>query len=70
MGFQGGSVVKKLPANAGDTSNEVLILGYGRSPEGGSGNPLQCCCLVNPMERGAQWAIVHEIAKSWTQLSD
>ena len=29
-------VVKKLPANTGD----ILILGLGRSPEGGDGNPL------------------------------
>ena len=32
-------------------------------------NPLQQSCLENPMDRGARWAIVHEVAKSWTQLS-
>ena len=37
MGFPGGSVVKNLPANAGDVS---LIPGLGRSPGEGNGNPL------------------------------
>ena len=32
--------------------------------------PLQCSCLEHPMDRGAWWAIVHGITKSWTQLSD
>ena len=42
MGFPGGSVVKNLPANAGDTG---LISGLERSPGGGNGNPLQYSCL-------------------------
>jgi len=37
MSFPGGSVVKKLPANAGDLG---LIPGFGRSPGEGNGNPL------------------------------
>ena len=44
MGFLGGSVVKNLPANAGDTD---LIPGSGISPGGGNGNPLQYSCLEN-----------------------
>ena len=32
----------------------------------GMGNPLQYSCLENPMDRGAWWAIVHRVAKSWT----
>ena len=35
----------------------------------GNGNPLQYSCLENPRGRGAWWATVHEVAKSWTQLS-
>ena len=66
-GFPGGSVVKNLPANAGD---EGSIPGSGRSPEEGNGNSLQYSCLENSMDRGAWWAIVHGAAKSWTQLSD
>ena len=45
-----------------------LILGLGRSPGGGHGNPLQYPCLENPMDRGAQWATVHSIPQSQTQL--
>ena len=37
-GFPGGSVVKNLPANAGDTGNVDLIPGLGRFPGGGNGN--------------------------------
>ena len=36
----------------------------------GNGNPLQCSCLEYPMDGGAWWAVVHEVAKSWTWLSD
>jgi len=45
MGFPGGSVIKNFPANAGDTRHLGLILGSGRSPGGGNGNPLQYYCL-------------------------
>ena len=34
----------------------------------GNGNPLQCSCLDNPMDRGAWWAAVHGVTQSWTQL--
>ena len=47
-GFPGGSVVKNPPTNAGDTG---LVPGWGRSPGGGHGNPLQRSCLENPLER-------------------
>ena len=40
-----------------------LIPGLGSSPGGGHGNPLQCSCLENPMDRGAWWAAVHSVAK-------
>ena len=46
------------------------IPGLGRSPGGGHGNPLQYSCLENPMDRGAWWATVHGVTKSWAQLSD
>ena len=42
LGFPDGSVVKNLPANAGD---EGLIPGLGISPGGGNGNPLLYSCL-------------------------
>ena len=62
-GFLGGSVIKNPPANAGDMG---LILGTGRSPGEGNGNPLQCSCLENPKDRGAWWASVYGVAQSWT----
>ena len=40
MGFPGGSVVKNLPANAGDVGDMSLIPGLGKSPGEGNGNPL------------------------------
>ena len=59
-GFPGGSVVKDLPANAGDSGS---IPGSGRSPGGGHGSPLQYSCLENPMDRGAWQATVHGVTK-------
>ena len=50
-GFPGGSVVKTLPANAGDPGGKSLIPGSGRSPRVGNGNPLQYSCLENSMDR-------------------
>ena len=40
-----------------------MIPGSGRSPGEGNGNPLQCSCLENPMDRGALQATVHEVAR-------
>ena len=57
-------MLKNLPANAGDVRDPGWIPGLGRSPGGGNGNPLQYFCLENPMDRGAWWAIVHEVAVS------
>ena len=39
-------------------------------PEEGDGTPLQCSCLGNPMDRGAWWATVHGVTKSWTWLNN
>ena len=57
-GFSGGSVVKILPANAGDASDVDSIPRSGRSPGEGNGNALQYSCLKNPMDRGAWWTTV------------
>ena len=59
-------VLKNPPANAGDIRDAVLIPGSGRSPGEGSGNPLQYSCLGNSMDKGAWWATVHGVTKSWT----
>ena len=54
---------KEPACNAGDPA---LILGSGRSPREGNGNPLQYSCLETPMDRGAWWATVHVVSKSQT----
>ena len=59
MGFPGGSVVENLLANAGDAG----LNPWWRSPEIGNGNPLQCSCLGNSMDRGAWQATVHGVAR-------
>ena len=57
----------KIPlANAGDARDVCSIPGLGTSPREGNGNPLQYSYLENPMDRGAEWATVHGVAKSWT----
>ena len=63
----GGSEVKASACNAGDLGS---IPGLGRSPGEGNGNPLQYSCLENPMDGEVQWATVHGVAKSRTQLSN
>ena len=55
-GFPSGSVVKNLPAYAGDAGDMGLIHGLGRYPGEGNGNLLQYSCLGNLMDRRAWWA--------------
>ena len=61
MGFPGGSDGKEFACNAGEPG---LIPESGRSPVERNGNPLQYSCLENTMDRGAQRATVHWVAKS------
>ena len=65
--FPGGSVVKSLPAMK---ETRVQSLGLDDPLEKVNGNPLQCSCLGNPMDRGAWWATVHGVSHSQTWLSD
>ena len=65
--FAGGSDGKASAYSVGDLGS---IPGLGRSPGEGSGNPLQCSGLENPMGGGAWSATVHGITKSQTQLSN
>ena len=46
-----------------------MILGLERSPCIRNSNPHHYCCIENPMHRGAWWATVHRVSKSWTWLS-
>ena len=66
-GFPGGSDCKESACNAGDLGSTP---GSGRSPGGGRGNPLQCSCLENPVDRGAWQATVHGVTQSQTRLTD
>ena len=68
MGFPGGSVVKNLPASAGDAGDTGSVPGSGKTPGGGNDNPFQYSCLGNLMDRGAWWATVHTVAKSEMRL--
>ena len=67
LGFPGGLDRKESTCNAVDLGSVPEL---GRSLGKGNGNPLQYSCLENPKDRGAWWATVHRVAKSWTQLSD
>ena len=63
LGFPGGSDGKESACNVGDWS---LIPGLEKSPGEENGNPFQCSCLENSMDRGAWRATVHGVAKSRT----
>ena len=67
LDFPGGSDSKASAYNVGDLG---LIPRLGRSPGEGNSNPLQDSCLENPMDGGSWYTTIHEVAKSWTRLSD
>ena len=68
LGFPGGSVLKNLPANAGDADS---IDRLGKSARKGNGSPLQYSCLGSPTDREVWWATVHGVAeKCQILLSD
>ena len=54
-----GSDGKESACSMGDPG---LIPGSGRSPGEGNGNPLQCSCLENSMDRGTWW--LHGLARA------
>ena len=59
-GFPHSTVGKESSCNAEDLG---LIPGSGRSPVEGNGNPLQCSCLENPMDRAEWQATVHVVTR-------
>ena len=69
LGFPGGTVVKNLPANAGDIRDMDSTPGSVKAPGEGNSYPLQYSCLENSMDRGAWLGIVHGVAKSLTRLN-
>ena len=64
LGFSGDAVVKKLPANAGDSRDMDSIPGSERSTGVENGNPFQYSYLENSMDRGAWRATVHGVTES------
>ena len=64
-GSPGGLVGKESACDA-DQETQVRSLGGEDPLEEENGNPLQCSCLENSMDRGAQWATVHGVAESDT----
>ena len=60
LSFSGGSNSKESACNTRDPG---LIPGSGRSPGERKGNPLQCSCLEDPIDREAWLAIVHGVAR-------
>ena len=67
LGFPCGSAGKESACNLGDLGS---IPGLGRSSEEWNGHLLQYSILKNFMDTGAWGATVHEVTKSWIQLSD
>ena len=63
-------VAQRLKCLTAMRETQVQSLCREDSPGEGNGNPFQCSCLGNPMDRGAWWPTVHRVAKSWTRLSD
>ena len=57
-------MVKNLPVTAGDARDTGSSPKLGRSPGVGNGNPLQCSCLENSIDRGAWWVTVPGVAES------
>ena len=57
---------EKNPTAMQQMEDVASILGSGKSPGEGNGNPLQYSCLDNPMDRRSRQATVHGVAKSWT----
>ena len=62
--------VGKIPLEKGKATHSDMasIPVSGRSPGGEHGNPLQSSCLENPIDKRDSLAMVHRVAKSWTQL--
>ena len=69
LSFPSGARGKEPACQCRRLTEVGSIPGWGRSPGGANGNPLQYSCLENPMDRGAWWATVCGVAKSRTGLS-
>ena len=57
-------------SNLSQISTNLLGTSYRELPGEDNGTPVQYSCMENPMDRGAWWDAVHEVAKSQTPLSN
>ena len=62
LAFPSGARGKESNCNAGEARDVDSVLGWGRSPGGGNGNPFYPSCLRNPMERRSYRATVPGVA--------
>ena len=66
-------VVKNPSASAGDKRDSASIPGSGRCPGGGHGNPLQCSCLENPVDREEPGGLLstglQRVGHDWTEVT-
>ena len=69
LNFPGGAGGKESTCKYGRCERHGSIPGSQRSPGVVNGNPSLYFCLENFVDRGAWWATVHEVEKSWTWLS-
>ena len=60
---------KESSYSSGDPGDMSPIPESERSSRVENDHPLQYSCLKNSMDKGAWWATVHGVAKSWTWLS-
>ena len=63
-------MIPMIPNGLSGARDGSSILGSGRSPGVGTGNPLQYSCLENSIDREVWWGTAHGVAKSQTQLSN
>ena len=68
VGFPGGTSGKEPDCQCRRHKRCRFNHWVGRSARGGHGNLLQYSFLENPMDRGAWWATVQRVTKSWTWL--
>ena len=68
QGFPGGTSGKQPACQCRRCKRLRFNLWVGRSPGGGHGNPLQCSCLKNSLNREDWRATVHRFVEGWTRL--
>ena len=70
MGFSRQEYWSGVPLPSPVECDKLILKCSSLRIEEGDGTPLQYSCLENPRDRGAWWAAVHGVARSWTRLSD